>query len=303
MKDLTIRAGRVFSFGDKEDGVVGVAGLTHDGHPIETSYFFGTNKPKSIIVVSSQAGCPMSCSFCELGQEKFVRSLTAQEIHDQAVLLLAEVRKRGVDITTTPHKITVANTGEPMLNPHLVSGLESMKQLCVSFKVSTVFPNTKVADRMVANLADFAAQSGRIVQLQISLISTSEEYRKKTSGAKVVGFQKIRQAGEMWHAKNPTGRKVNLSLIITGETPCDAGEIAHIFSPELFRFRFREYVPTENGDQHGLNKVLPTRLAEIKKGFEDRGYEVFDWASPTPIEWKFGLAGNVIRKMYLDTVK
>ncbi len=297
----SIRKDLVFTFGDRHDGVIGIPGLTIDGNVIEISYFFGDAKPKNIVVISSQAGCPMSCAFCELGSEKFARNLTKEEIRDQALLMLAEAGLHGFTVDNTPHKVTVANTGEPMLNTALVDGLELIAAAVpVSFKVSTILPATKIATETLARLADFAARHSQPVQLQISLISTSERERQEMSGARLSDFHAVRKAAELWRNKNPNGRKVNASLILTSDMKSDVDQVFAILPPELIRFRFREYVPTLHGKSHGLRMISSPQLADIKKRFEDRGYDVGDWASPSPIEWRFGLAGNVIRRMYLD---
>lgn len=300
---LSIRKDLALMFGDRRDGVIGMPGITADGQIIEISYFFGEAKPKNIVNVSSQAGCPMSCAFCELGSEKFARNLTKEEIRDQASMMLDQAALYGFNVENTPHKVTVANTGEPLLNPALIDGLELIAELPVSFKVSTILPATKVAAATLNRLADFAAALPHPVQLQISLISTSERQRQEMGGARLAGFKGIREAAEMWRNRNPTGRKVNVSLILTSGM---IGDVDHVFTdlpPELFRFRFREYVPTVHGGNRGLEVITPARLAAIKDRFRERGYEVGDWASPTPTEWRFGLAGNVIRRMYLDMTR
>lgn len=300
--DLAIHTDLVLHFGNPSDGVIGIPGITGDGLVVEVSYFFGEKRPKNIIVVSSQAGCPMRCEFCELGSERFARNLTAEEIRDQALLMLHHAKAQGYDVADTPHKVTVANSGEPLLNPEVVEGLEMLSDLPVSFKVSTVLPASRAAFDTLTRLAEFSAQSVMPVQLQISMISTSEAARQKTSRSRVADFQKIREAGELWRYKDPTGRKVNLSLLLTNDAPCDVEGIATLFPPELFRFRFREYVPTRHGSEHQLNVIASSRLGIIKSAFAEKGYEVGDWASPSPTEWKFGLAANTIRRMYLDMV-
>lgn len=300
--DLTIHTDLVLHFGNPSDGVIGIPGITGDGQVIEVSYFFGEKRPKNIIVLSSQAGCPMQCGFCELGSERFARNLTAEEIRDQALLMLHHAKAQGYDVADVPHKVTVANSGEPLLNPDVVEGLEMLSDLPVSFKVSTVLPAARAAMDTLTRLAEFSARSVMPVQLQISMISTSEEARQKATGTRVADFQKIQEAGAVWRSKDPTGRKVNLSLILTNDTPCDIEGISALFPPELFRFRFREYVPTRNGSEHRLNIIASSRLALIKSAFAQKGYEVGDWASPSPTEWKFGLAANTIRRMYLDMV-
>ncbi len=80
-------------------------------------------------------------------------------------------------------------------------------------------------------------------------------------------------------------------------------KICGIFPPALFRFRFREYVPTDNGRSNALEVVSADKLAEIKSRFADAGYEITHFASPTDTERRFSLAANVIRRIYLDITK
>lgn len=303
LQDLSIRNDMTLTFGDRRDGVIGVPGITMDGQIVEISYFYGDAKPKHIINISSQAGCPMSCAFCELGPEKFARNLTKEEIRDQALLMLERARPHGFSLDAMPHKVTVANTGEPLLNPALVDGLELLADLPVSFKVSTILPVGRIARETLGRLAEFASRLPRPVQLQISLISTSERERQAVSGARPADFKLVREAGELWRRKNPAGRQVNLSLILTDSMSADVGQVFADLPPELFRFRFREYVPTAHGERGGLSVISAPRLSDIKDRFRERGYEVGDWASPTPTERRFGLAGNVIRRIYMESIK
>src|SRR3989338_2375321 len=145
MKDMDyflsrLRTDFIAQFGDRHDGTIQIPVLTEDNGVIEASYFYGDSKPKNIAVISSQIGCPAECSFCELGREKFTRNLTADEIYEQVVLLLQTAAAYGFDVDSIDHKVTVANTGEPLYNSDLVKGLEKIGALDASFKVSTIFP-------------------------------------------------------------------------------------------------------------------------------------------------------------------
>ena len=290
-------------FGNRDDGVIGIPVITADGHVVEASYFFGTMHPKNIIVVSSQVGCPMNCTFCALGGKCFERSLTAQEIRDQVLMILDEAKRFGFD-RSTPHKITIANSGEPLFNPHLVDALARVSDIPKTFKVSTVLPNTRRAHRHLRRLMDFAIdQHGRVtVQLQISLISTSEEYRRVATGARIASFEQIREITNAWRRMLPGGRKVNLSLIVSDQTPCEVSDVVDRLPPELFRFRFREYVPTPHGIQQGLVPVRPGQLEQLMTSFTDAGYETC-LAIPTQTERRFGLVSNSIRARYLQMTK
>ena len=66
------------------DGTVKALLRTRDGHPLETvlmRYRDGRNS----LCISSQSGCPLTCTFCATGQMRFARNLTASEIVDQAL--------------------------------------------------------------------------------------------------------------------------------------------------------------------------------------------------------------------------
>jgi len=297
---VNIRKDLVMEFGDRHDGAIEFAGLLPDGI-IEVGYFYGDIKPKNILVLSSQIGCPSKCSFCALGNAPFTRNLTANEIYEQAVVMLQQAARYGIDIDTNKHKVNIAKSGEPLFNNHLVAGLEKIATLDFSFKVSTVFPFGKIEH--FKDITHFAADYHEPVQIQVSLISTSEEYRRKAAGIRVASFQEIREAADYWFENHPKGRKINLSLILTGDVPCKAKEVAPLFPPDLFRFRFRNYVPTGHGKDHDLTTMGQWRYDMLKDSFADEGYEVGDWAAPTPIEQRFQLAGNVTRGRYLRMIK
>ncbi len=204
-KPTTVTKDAVMQFGDHHDGTIQIPGLVTNG-VIEISYFYGDNKPKNIIVISSQVGCPAKCSFCELGNEKFTRNLTSLELYDQVLLMLQQADQYQIDIDAAKHKVTIANTGEPLFNRDLVHGLERIAEdLEPSFKISTIVPSG--GTKNFYDLALFASTYQQPVQVQISLISTSETYRSKAAGIKVASFNEIKQAADFWREKNPRGEK------------------------------------------------------------------------------------------------
>ncbi len=102
-----IKKDLVMQFGDSHDGAIEFAGLLEEDKVIEVGYFYGDIKPKNIIVISSQVGCPAKCNFCELGNEKFGRNLTSQEIYDQVTLMLQQASQYGIDIDKIGHKVSL----------------------------------------------------------------------------------------------------------------------------------------------------------------------------------------------------
>src|SRR5262249_58377222 len=66
------------------DGTVKALFRTHDDHPVEAVLMRYRDGRRSICL-SSQSGCPLTCTFCPTGQMRFGRNLTASEIVDQAL--------------------------------------------------------------------------------------------------------------------------------------------------------------------------------------------------------------------------
>src|SRR6187200_1132057 len=67
-----------------DDGTVKTLFHTADGRPIEAVLMRYRDGRRSVCV-SSQSGCPLTCTFCATGQMKFGRNLTASEILDQVL--------------------------------------------------------------------------------------------------------------------------------------------------------------------------------------------------------------------------
>jgi 23S rRNA (adenine2503-C2)-methyltransferase len=88
------------------DGTVKALFRTHDGHPVEAVLMRYRDGRRSLCV-SSQSGCPLTCTFCATGSMRFHRNLTASEILDQALHFR---RTEEVD-----HCVFMG-MGEPMLN-------------------------------------------------------------------------------------------------------------------------------------------------------------------------------------------
>jgi 23S rRNA (adenine2503-C2)-methyltransferase len=99
------------------DGTVKTLFRTHDGHPVEAVLMRFRDGRRSVCV-SSQSGCPLTCTFCATGSMAFGRNLTASEILDQALHF------RGLE--PIDHLVYMG-MGEPMLNLDAV--LESARRL------------------------------------------------------------------------------------------------------------------------------------------------------------------------------
>jgi 23S rRNA (adenine2503-C2)-methyltransferase len=69
---------------ESRDGTLKTLFRTADGRPVEAVLMRYRDGRRSICL-SSQSGCPLTCTFCATGQMRFGRNLTASEILDQAL--------------------------------------------------------------------------------------------------------------------------------------------------------------------------------------------------------------------------
>ena len=94
------------------DGTVKALFQTHDGRPVEAVLMRYRDGRRSVCV-SSQSGCPLTCTFCATGAMKFGRNLTASEILDQ-VLHFRRIEPL--------NHLVFMGMGEPMMNLDNVLG-------------------------------------------------------------------------------------------------------------------------------------------------------------------------------------
>jgi 23S rRNA (adenine2503-C2)-methyltransferase len=114
------------------DGTVKALFATGDGRPVEAVLMRYRDQRRSICV-SSQSGCPLTCTFCATGQMKFARNLTASEILDQAL----HFRRAG----PIDHCVFMG-MGEPMLNlDNVLAACERLPDVGIAYRriaISTV---------------------------------------------------------------------------------------------------------------------------------------------------------------------
>jgi 23S rRNA (adenine2503-C2)-methyltransferase len=122
------------------------------------------------ICISTQAGCPLGCTFCATGYMKYKRNLSAYEIIDQVIQAQKNTEKR---ITN----IVFMGMGEPLLNyENVIKAIEifnhdtglNIAQRRITVSTSGIIPGIK---RM--------ADENRKFKLAISLHSLDNEIRSE----------------------------------------------------------------------------------------------------------------------------
>src|SRR5256884_6741239 len=112
-----------------KDGTVKALFRTGDGHPVEAVLMRYRDGRRSVCV-SSQSGCPLTCTFCATGQMRFGRNLTASEILDQALHFR---RVEPID-----HCVFMG-MGEPMLNvDEVIAAARRLPDVGVTHRRTTV---------------------------------------------------------------------------------------------------------------------------------------------------------------------
>ncbi len=111
------------------DGTVKTLFRTNDGHPVEAVLMRYRDGRRSLCL-SSQSGCPLTCTFCATGAMRFGRNLTASEILDQALHFR---RSDAVD-----HAVFMG-MGEPMLNlDHVLAAARRLADLGITPRRTTI---------------------------------------------------------------------------------------------------------------------------------------------------------------------
>jgi 23S rRNA (adenine2503-C2)-methyltransferase len=137
---------------------------THDGRPVEAVLMRYRDGRRSLCV-SSQSGCPLTCTFCATGAMRFGRNLTASEILDQALHFR---RKEPVN-----HAVFMG-MGEPLMN------LDNVLAACERLPdVGIATSNTAISTVGWIPGIERMTREGPPVRLALSLHAADETLRSE----------------------------------------------------------------------------------------------------------------------------
>jgi 23S rRNA (adenine2503-C2)-methyltransferase len=150
---------------ESKDGTVKALFRTADGHPVEAVLMRYRDGRRSLCL-SSQSGCPLTCTFCATGQMAFGRNLTASEIVDQALHF-----RRATEVD---HAVFMG-MGEPMLNLDAV--LDAARRLP---DVGITHRRTTVSTvGWLPGLRRFVDEVDEPIRLALSLHAPDDELRSQ----------------------------------------------------------------------------------------------------------------------------
>jgi 23S rRNA (adenine2503-C2)-methyltransferase len=146
------------------DGTEKVLFETGDGRPVEAVLMRYRDGRRSLCL-SSQSGCPLTCTFCATGRMRFGRNLTTSEIVDQALHFR---RKEAVD-----HAVFMG-MGEPLMN------LDAVLAACERLpEIGIAGSNTAISTVGWLPGIERMAREGPPVRLALSLHAADDALRSE----------------------------------------------------------------------------------------------------------------------------
>jgi 23S rRNA (adenine2503-C2)-methyltransferase len=203
-----------------------------DGRPLETVLMSYRDGRRSICL-SSQSGCPLTCSFCATGRMAFGRNLTASEILDQAL----HYRRRGA----VDHAVFMG-MGEPLMNLDAVlAACERLPSIGVSTAHTTISTVGWVPG------IERLATAGPRVRLALSLHAAEDDVRSSLMPVNDrYPIAEVIAACRRWRqARNRRVYIEYLMLAGVNDDPDQALVLAELLQPrEAFKVNLIPFNPT-----------------------------------------------------------
>jgi 23S rRNA (adenine2503-C2)-methyltransferase len=217
---------------EAKDGTKKALFNTTDDEPVEAvlmRYRDGRNS----LCLSSQSGCPLTCTFCATGAMRFGRNLTASEILDQALHFR---RSQPVD-----HAVFMG-MGEPMMNLDAVLGAcERLPDLGITARrtaISTV--------GWVPGIERLTESDARL-RLALSLHAPEDALRSELMPVNDrYPLAEVLDACRAWHDRKRAPVFVEyLMLAGVNDRYEQAAALARLLEPRTFKVNLIPYNPTD----------------------------------------------------------
>jgi 23S rRNA (adenine2503-C2)-methyltransferase len=214
------------------DGTEKALFATVDGRPVEAVLMRYRDGRRSLCL-SSQSGCPLTCTFCATGSMRFGRNLTASEIIDQAL----HFRRAG-----PVNQCVFMGMGEPLMN------LDAVLGACGRLpEVGVATSHTTVSTVGWIPGIERLATEGPRVRLALSLHAAEEGLRSELMPVNDrYPLADVLEACRAWRAARR--RRVYVEYLMLGgvnDDPGQARELATVLTPhDAFKVNLIPYNPT-----------------------------------------------------------
>jgi 23S rRNA (adenine2503-C2)-methyltransferase len=214
------------------DGTVKVLFQTGEGHPVEAVLMRYRDGRRSVCV-SSQSGCPLTCTFCATGQMQFRRNLSAWEILDQALHFR---RVEPID------HVVFMGMGEPMLNVDaVIEAARRLPDLGVTHRRTTI---STVG--WLPGLTRFVDEVDEPIRLALSLHAPADALRSELMPVND-RYPLEDVLGECRRYFELRGRKVFVEYVMlagVNDSVEHANELADLLDRSVFKVNLIPYNPT-----------------------------------------------------------
>jgi 23S rRNA (adenine2503-C2)-methyltransferase len=255
------------------DGTVKSLFHTADGRAVEAVLMRYRDGRRSLCL-SSQSGCPLTCTFCATGAMKFGRNLTASEILDQALHFrrmlrtagggpASSERGAGYPAEDSPDHAVFMGMGEPMMNlDHVLEACRRLPDVGITHRrtaISTVgwIPGI---DRL--------AQTDMPVRLALSLHAADNALRSQIMPVNDrYPLADVLAACTRFHAAKRRLVFVEYVMLAgVNDRYEQAVALAALLDPKVFKVNLIPYNPTGSYDGSGSDAIAAFRAVLEEHG-------------------------------------
>ena len=214
------------------DGTVKTLFRTRDGHPVEAVLMRYRDGRRSVCV-SSQSGCPLTCTFCATGRMAFGRNLTAWEIVDQVLHF-----RRSEPV----NHVVFMGMGEPFMNVDGV--LEAARRLP---DIGVTHRRTTISTvGWIPGLARFVEEVSEPIRLALSLHAADPKLRSELMP--VNDRYPLADVLALCRAHHERAkRRVFVEYVMlagVNDAPAQARQLAELLGRDAFKVNLIPYNPT-----------------------------------------------------------
>ena len=234
------------------DGTEKVLLRTGDARPLEAVLMRFRDGRRSLCV-SSQSGCPLTCTFCATGTMKFGRNLTTSEILDQALHFR---RKEDVD------HLVFMGMGEPLMN------LDNVLGACERLPDIGIHPSSTTISTVgwIPGIERLTERDGPTIRLALSLHAPEDGLRSELMPVNDrYPLADVLAACLRWHEQRR--RRVYIEYLMldgVNDSPEQAVQLARVLTPhEAFKVNLIPYNPTDSGLTGSSREAIDTFVSTL----------------------------------------
>lgn len=264
---------------------------------------------KWVITISTQYGCSMNCTFCDVPKVGIGINVTKQDLTNQIInglQLHPEIK------STKRLNIHYARMGEPTFNNNVLSHVKELKDEVFPYigyshihpVISTMLPNSN--KWLVEFLKEWCFIKNDILEgeagLQFSINSTSDKQRDKMFSGNALSLSEISKIGNL--LPDPIGRKYALNFALADFYEVDGNKLVSLFSPDKFMVKITPLHLTNACKENniktsgGYTNYTPYQKAE--KALKDVGFDVLVFIPSIEEDQSKITCGNAILSMSKD---